>query len=156
MKDEREFEKKLTQEEIGAEINKVGDFFKQIPEEMQAVAAEHFIYEIVNWASRDHYQALGIFQEAMINYREISLQVMADEAKEEELNNAFENARDYRCLQEMDWMDEPIAKGEVCKIRCVGENEQDAGGKKYIVFREDGSWTDLCQHCLNDHFELVE
>ena len=156
MKDEEKFEKKLTQEDIQIEINKVGDFFKQIPEGMKAVTAERFIYEIVNWGCRDHYQALGIFQEAMNRYREVSLQVLEEEAKEEELHNAFENAQNYCCLQEMDWMDDPIAKGEVCKIGYAGENEQYAGGKKYIVFREDGSWIDLCQHRLDDHFELVE
>lgn len=155
MKDEQKFERKLTQEEIEVEIAKVGDFFKQIPENMKANAAEKFIYEIVNWAARDHYQALGIFQEAMNVYREVSLRVLAEEAQQEELKNAFEKAKDYRCLQEMDWMDNPIAKGEVCKIGCVGANDNYAGGKKYIVFREDGSWIDLCQHRLDDHFELV-
>jgi len=156
MKDKQEFEKKLTQEEIQVEIDKIGDFFKQIPEELQAVAAEKFIYEIVNWGCRDHYQALGIFQEAMNRYREVSLRILAEEAEEEEIQRAFENAQEYRCLQEMDWMDDPIAKGEICRIGCAGENEQYAGGKRYIVFRADRSWTDLCQHRLDDHFELVE
>lgn len=156
MKDEQKFEKKLTKEEIEVEIAKVGDFFKQIPEELRANAAEKLIYEIVNWAARDHYQALGIFQEAMNTYREISLQVLAEEAEQKELENAFENAQDYRCLQEMDWMEDSIAKGEVCKIGCVGENDNYAGGKKYIVFREDESWIDICQHRLDEHFELVD
>lgn len=157
MKDEEKFEKKLTEEEIEIEINKIGDFFKQIPEESKAITAEKFIYEIVNWGCRDHYQALGIFQEAMNRYREVSLQVLEEEAKEEEeVRNASENAQNYRCLREMDWMEVSAAIGEVCKIGYAGENEQYAGGKKYIIFREDGRWTSLCQRRLDDYFELVE
>ena len=160
MKDEQKFESKLTKEEIQVEINKVGDFFNQIPEDMKAFTAEMFIGEIVNWGSRDHYQALGIFQEAMNTYRETSLRILAEEAEDEvqqeELKTAFENTQDYRCLREMDRMESSIVEGEVCKIGCVGENEQYAGGRKYIVFRKDGSWFDLCQHRLDEHFELVK
>ena len=157
MKDEQEFEKTLTQEDIQTEIDKIGDFFKQIPDDLKAEAAEKFIYEIVNWGCRDHYQALGIFQEAMSRYREVSLQVLEEEAKEEEeVRNASENAQDYRCLREMDWMEDSAVIGEVCKIGYAGENEQYAGGKKYIIFREDGRWTSLCQPRLDDHFELVD
>jgi len=41
----QDYEKKLTIEEIQLEINKIGDFFKQIPDELRADAAERFIYE---------------------------------------------------------------------------------------------------------------
>lgn len=59
----------LTQEEIQTEVEKIRDFFSQIPDALKADAAEHFIAEIVNWASHDLYQALGIFEEAKLTYR---------------------------------------------------------------------------------------
>lgn len=76
---------KLTQEDIQVEIDKVGGFFERIPEELKADAAEHFVIEIVNWGSRNHYQALGILEEAKNNYRELSLEVMEDEGSREEV-----------------------------------------------------------------------
>lgn len=156
MKNEQKFEKKLTEEEIKVEINKVGDFFKQVPEDMKAFTAEMFIGEIVNWGSRDHYQALGIFQEAMNIYREVSLRILAEEAEEERLENAFEIAREYRCLEKVNWTDPPILADEICKIGYVGEDDKYSGGKRYEVFLENGNHFDICQHSLENYFELVD
>ena len=157
MNKKQEFGKKLTQEEIEIEINKVGDFFKQIPDELKAVAAEHFIYEIVNQGSRDHYQALGIFQEAMSYYREVSLRVLAEEAEEERLEEALENAQDYRCVAQIDLGDErTVAVGEVCRIAFAGEDDGYSGGKKYDLFQENGNHFDICSHVLETCFVLVE
>jgi len=155
MKNEEEFGKKLTEEEIEIELDKVRDFFAQIPENWKAYAAERFIYEIVNWGSYDHYQALGIFQEAMNTYREVSRRVLAEEAEEERLENAFETAQDYRCLQEVDWLDPPILVGEVYKIGYFGEDDQYGGGKRYEVFHENRGHVNICQNVLDEHFELV-
>lgn len=58
----------LTKDEIQTEITKIEEFFSQIPNDLKADAAEHFIVEIVNWASRDFYQALGIFEESKMRY----------------------------------------------------------------------------------------
>ena len=157
MKSEPVFRKKLTQEEIEAEISKVGDFFKQIPEDLKAYAAERFIYEIVNWGSRDHYQALGIFQEAMNNYREVSLRVLAEEAEEDLLEDIYGNAQDYQCVEEIDLgCGKTVTVGEVCKIGYFGEDDQYAGGKRYEVFQENGNHFDICQHSLDIYFKLVE
>ena len=155
MENEQEFEKKLTQEEIEVEINKIGDFFKQIPEELKAVAAEHFIYEIVAWASRDHYQALGIFFEALSKYRKISNRILLEEAEDERLLVAYRAARDYRCLERIE-SDPPILVDEVCKIGYIGEDDSYSGGKRYEVFLDSGEHFDICQHSLEIHFELVE
>ena len=156
MEDREKFEKKLTQEEIEVEISKIGDFFKQIPEDLKAVAAEKFIYEIVNWGSRDHYQALGIFQEAMDNYREVSLRILAEEAEQDRLKNAYETAQDYHCLEKISFIDPPIAVDEVCKIGYVDEDDRYSGGKRYEVFLDSGKHFDICQHSLEIHFELIE
>jgi hypothetical protein len=156
MKDKQEFEKTLTQEEIEVEINKVGDFFKQIPEELRAVAAEKFIYEIVNWGCRDHYQALGIFQEAMSNYREVSLRILAEEAEEERLEAAYETAQDYCCLEKLNWVDPPILADVICKIGYMGKDDRYSGGKRYEVFLDSGKHFDICQNIFENHFELVE
>lgn len=157
MNKKQEFGKKLTQSEIETEISKIGDFFKQIPDELKAVAAEHFIYEIVNQGSRDHYQALGIFQEAMNNYREVSLRVLEEEAEEEMLEAAYENALSYRCVKEIDLGDErTVAVGEICKIAFAGEDDGYSGGKKYDLFQENGNHFDICSHVLETCFVLVE
>jgi len=156
MKDEQEFEKKLTKEEIGAEISKIGDFFRQIPDDLKAVSAENFIFEIVNYAARDHYQALGIFQEAMNEYREVSLRILAEEAEEERLLVAYRAAHDYRCLHQVSWIDPPILIDEICKIGYIGEDDRYSGGKRYEIFLDSGEHFDICQHSLKNYFELLE
>ena len=156
MNNKQEFGKMLNQQEIEVEIAKIKDFFDQIPDELKADAADHFIYEIVNCGSRDHYQALGIFEEAMLRYRETSHQVMAEEAEEERLEAAYVSAQDYRCIQEVDWLDPAIVVGEVCRIGCFGEDDNYSGGKRYEVFHEDKGHVDICQHVLENHFELIE
>jgi len=74
----------LTWDDVESEIVKVKSFFEQLPRELRPDAAEKLIFEIVNWASYNHYEALGIFMESMLQYRETSLRVMAEEAAEEE------------------------------------------------------------------------
>jgi len=74
----------LTWDELEAECAKVGDFFKRIPTDLQAEAAERLIGEIVTWGSWNHYEALGICMEALLSHRNISLRVMAEEEEEED------------------------------------------------------------------------
>jgi len=153
----QDYEKKLTIEEIQSEINKIGDFFKQIPDELKADAAERFIYEIVNWGCRDHYQALGIFQEAMLRYREVSNQVLAEEAEEDLLETAFESSQDYRCIEEIDIdEDRRVSIGEICRIGFVEGRNDYSGGRRYEVFKEEGIHFSICQHVLDTHFELFD
>jgi len=156
MSNKQEFGKMLNQEEIEAEIAKIGRFFDQIPDELKADAAEHFIYEIVLWGSRDHYQALGIFEEAKQRFREISQEIMAEHAEDVRIDAAVDNAQNYRCIQEVDWVDHAIAEGEVCKIGFVGKDDRYSGGKRYEVFPEGGGHFDICQNALETYFELIE
>jgi len=80
---EHKFKKKLTWEDIEFHCEQIGKFFKQIPDDLKAGAAEYFIYEIVNWGSHDHFQALGIFTEAMLRYRNVSYELLNEEKDEE-------------------------------------------------------------------------
>lgn len=86
---DNKFKRKLTWEDIEVQCGLIGDFFKQIPDELKAGAAEYLIYEIVNWGSHDHFQALGIFQEAMLRYRKISLEILDEDENEYEDKNEF-------------------------------------------------------------------
>lgn len=79
MTNEQNFKKELTPEDINNEIEKIKDFFEQIPDELKSTAAERLIYEIVNWASFNHYEALGIFEEAKISFRENSIRILNEE-----------------------------------------------------------------------------
>jgi len=157
MKNEAEFEGKLTQEDIEVEIDKIGDFFRQIPDDLKAISAAHFILEIVNRGSRDYFQALGIFQDAMDSYRTVSLQVAAEQVEEDLVSDAYEIAKDYRCIQELSWkVDQVTAVGEIRKIGYIGEDDRYSGGKRYEVFQEDGIHFGICQDVLKNHFEEVD
>ena len=70
--------------EVEEETEKVRAFFEALPEEVRAEAAERLIGEIVIWACRDHYQALGILTEAILWYREASLAVLDEDAGQDE------------------------------------------------------------------------
>lgn len=145
--------KKLTLEEIEAEIGKVRDFFAQIPEEHRARAAELFIREIVLQGARDYYQAVGIFQEALLNYRE-DVEQWTEMSMEAEYEQAKEFAQDYCCVEEISRADgKAIAPGEICKIAFAGEDTYE-GGKKYYVYSKEGANFEICQSVLNTCFKL--
>ena len=73
----------LTWDDLEAEVEKVQAFFSKLPEEYRADAANRLIFEIVNQASYNHYEALGIFTEAMNSYRDTAIQVAAEEAEDD-------------------------------------------------------------------------
>lgn len=102
MDEEYNFNHQLTRDDIQIELDKIGEFFAQIPEDLKADTAENFIFEIVNWASRDHYQALGIFQEAELRYREIAIQIAKESAEEDDENDYDENDCDKNDCDEND------------------------------------------------------
>jgi len=63
-------------------VKKVTDIIKE--DESPSDAAEWCIGEIVVQVADNHYEALGIFEEAMQRYRQISLEVLEEESKEAE------------------------------------------------------------------------
>ena len=65
--------------DVQNEAAKVKTFFERLPEDMRSSAAEMLVFEIVNCGSYNHFEALGILAEAMMDYRETSLKVMAEE-----------------------------------------------------------------------------
>ena len=161
MTEEQDIKQKLTLDEIKVEISKIGGFFEQIPEDLKSDCAEHFIVEIVNWGSRNYYEALGILQEAMNSFREISKNVAEEEAIEEweaeQYENAVNSAKKYRCIETLEIdCNVFINFGDICSIGFAGEDDRYAGGKKYYLFNGDGSYSDICQGCLDEYFELVE
>ena len=154
MSEEKLFQKKLTTKEIDAEIDKVRDFFQQIPDELKAEAAERFIHEIVNWGSYSHYEALGIFQEAMLKYREASLEAYKELVEEERIGRALENAVEYRCIKNLDLGSMTLYAGEFCKIGFVEERDDYSDGKRYAIFYGE-KYYDICGKVLTEHFEKI-
>jgi len=151
------FNEKLTIPEIQAEIDKIGDFFQRIPEELRAEAADRFIYEIVNQGCRDHYQALGIFEEAKNRYRKVSLQVLEEAAEEERIEMACENSSKYKCFEKLELTDGKVFNiGDYVFAAYGEEDENFSGGAFYDVFLEDGTHRFLCKTSFESHFELVE
>jgi len=42
-------------------------------------AAEHVCFNVVNWAAYNRYEAIGIFVEAMLSYREVAIENAEEE-----------------------------------------------------------------------------
>jgi len=158
---EPEFKKSLTPEEIQSEIQRIKDFFEQVPDDLKSVTAEDLIFETVVWGSGSHYEALGIFQEAMIRYREVSIHIMQEEAREaseaEQYENAINSSKKYRCIKELNIPGKEISFGEIRTIGFAGEDDRYSQGKKYYLFIDNDlmEFVDICQTCLDEHFELV-
>lgn len=161
MENKHKFESKLTPEEIDKEVAKLGDFFKQIPDDLKATAAMHLILEVVNQGSRDYFQAIGIFDEAKNAFRDMALSIKEiDKEMDDErdlLRKAYESALYFRCIQELEWREGyVITVGEIHRIGYVGEDAGYSGGQRYEVFQEDGKHFSICQNRFLEHFEEVD
>lgn len=64
----------LTEEECYAEINKVKDYFEQVPSELKIKIALHFIVEIARVTCGCLFHGLGLFTEATFLWREMYLE----------------------------------------------------------------------------------
>jgi hypothetical protein len=68
----------------------ISDFIDNIPNEvyyLKSYAAERIATEAVIFGASNHYEGLGIFEEAMLSYRQTSKEILEEEAyneKEEE------------------------------------------------------------------------
>ena len=157
MDSEQEFKDMLTPEEIDAEIAKVEDFFKRIPEKLKAVAAMSLILEIVNQGSRDYFQAIGFFDEAKANFRDMALVIGAENDEQDLLSDAFESSKFFRCIKELKWgQDQVVAPGEIRKVGYVGEDDRYSGGERFEVFQEDGQHFSVCKDNLKIYFEEMD
>lgn len=152
---------KVTDEDIDQEIERLVSLFKQIPYDtvtgFKARSAERLIAQVINYAALNHYEALGILEEAKLQYREISLEIMDEEVKEEVLiQNAQDTACEYRCIKEIQFEDSSKigVVDKIYKIGYVEENENYSGGVRYEVFQEDGSHFSICLGVLDAHFQL--
>lgn len=139
VKDEQDFKEKLTWEEIEVEIDKVGDFFERIPDELKSSTAERFIYEIVNWGSYNHYEALGIFEEAKNQYCEVSQKVAQDQ--------------EYHCVESFTYEGCKFEEGETYTARYAGIYHSE---HTYDVWGRDGKYHRMCKHMFGDHFDVFE
>jgi hypothetical protein len=72
----------LTWDDVEGQCAKVGDFFKRLPSDLRAAAAERLIGELLTWGPQNHYEALGVAVEALLSHREISLRIMAEETED--------------------------------------------------------------------------
>lgn len=150
---EPKFKIYLTLEEIEAEIGKIESFFSRVPDDLKAWTADRLIYEIVNQGSFNHYEALGIFTEAMSRYRNVSVEVLHEELEKEEYENTVSSARKYICIKDFG---EEIIVGMEVQIGLVGEDRRYSGGKKYYLFNGEDDFTDICQGVLDEHFSLLD
>ena len=79
-------------EKIDEFMDVVSQFIKSIPDEiyhLKSYAAERIACEAVNWGSYNHYEALGIFQEALMSYRETSKKILDEELEQEQNEESF-------------------------------------------------------------------
>lgn len=79
MSNEKKFQKKLTQEEIQKEIDKMENYFKQIPEDLKLEAGIHFILEIILWCGDSFMESVGLLTEVAFRFRESYTEAMKEE-----------------------------------------------------------------------------
>lgn len=75
-------------EDIEVVVEQIADFFQKIPDNhesgFKSSAGERIIGEVLIWASANHYEALGILEEAKLSYREIAEKIRKEENTSEE------------------------------------------------------------------------
>ena len=73
----------VTWEDVEVVVEQIADFFKKIPDNdesgFKSSAGERIIGEILIWAAINHYEALGILEEAKLAYREAAEQIRKEE-----------------------------------------------------------------------------
>jgi len=68
---EKKFKKELTDAEIEEEVNKLEDFFKQIPEDKKILTAQNIIFHSVLYSSHCMCHGLEILDHAKVGWAEI-------------------------------------------------------------------------------------
>ena len=66
-------ETKVTQEDIEKKTIELCEMINKF-EGSKADVAEHVCFHVVNWAAYNRYEAVGIFTEAMLAYREAEIE----------------------------------------------------------------------------------
>lgn len=72
----------VSQEDIEKKTAELCEMIKNY-EGGKSEAAEWICFEVVNQASYNHYEALGILTETIMRYREVAIEVMCEEGEEE-------------------------------------------------------------------------
>jgi len=155
----------ITWDDIEVEKERLINLFQQIPDSsngFKSGAASLLIFEIVNWASRSHYEALGILEEAIHSYRESAQQVQEDEKFEEvQLKSALDSVQKYQCIKEFDFGNEREGVvGSTYSIGYAGEDDRYDGDIRYFVFLEEelkeSNYYSICKDVLETYFQLIE
>ena len=68
---EEKFKKELTREDIQEEVDKLEEFFDQIPDDLKIDTAQNIIFHTLFWSSHCLCHGLGMLEEAKFRYREI-------------------------------------------------------------------------------------
>lgn len=79
---------------IKDQIDEFLETFQEYSGEDKSSLAERICFEVANIASHNHYEALGILEEAKLQFREISLETMAEECNCDECKKEREEAGD--------------------------------------------------------------
>ena len=87
--------KRITMKDIEDKTEELIELIKNL-EEDKSDAASHVCYEVITWGSYNHYEGLGILAEVLIRWRNRSIEVMEEEASEEnckcdDCNNSQDN-----------------------------------------------------------------
>jgi hypothetical protein len=155
MENESKFNYKLTPEEIQFEIEKVKDFFEQIPDELKPGTAVKLIGNIAIWSAFNMFEGIGILEEATLQYRECSVRAEHLFHEQEAEQAAIDSVKTYTCMKDFEAEDILIEQGETVQIGYAGEDSKFEGGKRYILIMEE-VYIDLCQSALDTYFAIEE
>ena len=70
-------------QQIEKECKLIESLFKRMDPQMVPVAAARLLFEIVNWASRSYWEALGLLQDVSMEYRDAIMNIGEEEEEEE-------------------------------------------------------------------------
>lgn len=71
--------KYITTKKMRNDIQKFLSQYNDNDDGFKSDAAYNIIMESVIWGSRNHFEALGILQEAIMRYREVSLEILSED-----------------------------------------------------------------------------
>ena len=75
----RKKKEETIQEVVQKTIDELCNLIGELDEDEQSGTAVHACFEIVNWVAYNHLEALGIFEEAKLLYRNSSIETMEEE-----------------------------------------------------------------------------
>jgi hypothetical protein len=68
-------------EQLQEFLHDIQEYLRSTPDEFKSHIAYSICMESIIWGSDNHYEALGILEELKLEYRDISIEVLAEEDK---------------------------------------------------------------------------